>query len=438
MGHGTRDRLIAAAVVMLLAGSACAENEALATSSCATSGPATGPTLSAYTVMVCIETPPAESTLQSDTVVNATASLSKQPPAIRHVEFSLDGTYLLTDGAAPYSFTLPVGAMPEGDHILQARAVTSGGFRSLPAVTTVNFAAPPAPSLTFTPRSVPDRPSPVTVAAVGDGASWTGPSTGVSNLIVRWRPDLFLYLGDVYERGTLTEFRNWYGMTERWGRLRAITNPTIGNHEALTPEASGYMAFWGDPPRAYAADAGTWRLATVDSNCMTSAGCGTDSPAYTFLEEQLAGRGADCTLVFFHHAVFSTGSHGTDAGLQALWRLMVDHDVDIVVTGHDHSYQRWAPLDAEGAPDPSGPRQFVVGTGGRNTTPVSGDPRIAHLEGPGPRARGALRLELADGQAAFRYITAKGIVADSGTIPCAEPQERARTSSSSDIRSDSD
>src|SRR5262245_45634889 len=179
MVYGRREPLIAAAVALLLATSACKGGQAYADASCTTSGPTTG----AFTVIVCIETPPNDSELSQDSTVTATAVLSKHPPSIRQLEFSLDGTYLLTDGTAPYTFTLPIGTLAEGEHVLEARAVTSGGFRSQAATVNLTLSPEPAASLSFAPRGVAAHPSPIVVAAVGDGASWTPASTKVSTML---------------------------------------------------------------------------------------------------------------------------------------------------------------------------------------------------------------------------------------------------------------
>ncbi len=179
-----------------------------------------------------------------------------------------------------------------------------------------------------------------------------------------------LALGDnQYEDGALPKFRQSYDPT--WGRLKSLTRPAVGNHEYGQPNASGHFAYFGpaagDPANGYYSfDIGTWHLIALNSNCSRVGGCGAGSPQELWLKADLAAHPAACTLAYWHHPRFSSGLHGSDLAYDAFWRDLYDAGADVVLVGHDHDYERFAPQDPRGAADPvRGIREFVVGTGGK-------------------------------------------------------------------------
>jgi hypothetical protein len=186
-----------------------------------------------------------------------------------------------------------------------------------------------------------------------------------------------LALGDLaYESGTAEEFATCYDPS--WGRHRNRTWPVPGNHEYETPGAAPYFAYFGavagDPGQGwYSFDLGDWHLIALNSNCDEIGGCDLDSPQADWLRADLAAHAAqaagattDCTLAFWHHPRWSSGDeHGSDPRTDALWRLLATAGAEIVLTGHDHEYERFVPMDAEGAATADGLVEFVVGTGGR-------------------------------------------------------------------------
>ena len=166
---------------------------------------------------------------------------------------------------------------------------------------------------------------------------------------------MVLYLGDVYDKGTPTEFYNWYGTgDEYFAQFRDITNPTIGNHEYENGDPTGYFDYWGDnTPRYYSFNAAGWHFVTIDSDGeFNETQPGT--PQYNWLVQDLTHNTSACTIVYFHEPLFTIGSEGAAAHLVNLWPLLVQHGVDVVLTGHDHNYQRWYPLDATGHVDDNG------------------------------------------------------------------------------------
>ncbi len=181
-----------------------------------------------------------------------------------------------------------------------------------------------------------------------------------------------LLLGDIqYQDGRLGAFRQSYDVS--WGRYKDITYPSPGNHEYETPGAAGYFAYFGS--RAgnadrgyYAFDVGTWRLIALNSNCWAVGGCHAGSAQERWLRAELAANPARCTLAYWHHARFSSGRHGSNDDYDAFWDALYGAGADLVLVGHDHHYERFAPQSPEGVRDDDrGIRQFVVGTGGRSS-----------------------------------------------------------------------
>jgi len=192
-------------------------------------------------------------------------------------------------------------------------------------------------------------------------------------------------LGDtVYESGTAEQFAQCYDPS--WGRHKSRTRPAVGNHEYLTSGASGYFGYFGaaagEPTKGYYSyELGSWHVVVLNSNCSKAGGCGAGSPQEQWLRQDLAAHPTACTLASWHHPRYSfdlKASLGDDTRTQALWEALYEHGAEVVLTGHAHNYQRYAPLDARGDPDPArGIRQFVVGTGGANFTPLGSRPPTA-------------------------------------------------------------
>jgi hypothetical protein len=175
---------------------------------------------------------------------------------------------------------------------------------------------------------------------------------------------------NAYESGTASEFANCY--VPNWGRHKAITRPTIGNHEYYTSEnASGYFGYFdaaaGDPQEGYYSfNLGQWHVVALNSMCEKVGGCDANSPMVRWLEEALATSCKDCTLAYLHHPLFSSGSSsGGNSKMKPSWEVLYAARTDVVLNGHVHNYERFAPQTPSGRADPAqGIREFVVGTGG--------------------------------------------------------------------------
>lgn len=218
----------------------------------------------------------------------------------------------------------------------------------------------------------------------GDGNASSCRQKYTSDLLMDTGLAAVLPLGDVqYECGGYTAFLQSYDRS--WGRQKSISHPVVGNHEYLltggtdcndlNEGAKGYFRYFGaaagDPSQGYYSyDIGSWHLIALNSNCGDAGGCGYGSPQMNWLLTDLAAHPNLCTLAYWHIPLFSSGGR---AGIntQSIWEVLYSHDVDVVLNGHDHIYERFAPQAPDGTPDSErGIQEFVVGTGGANLTDI--------------------------------------------------------------------
>lgn len=222
-----------------------------------------------------------------------------------------------------------------------------------------------------TMSTVPDD-EPVVVLAVGDIADCEATEDEAVAHLVDTLPGTVLALGDIaYPHGSAEQFEECFDRA--WGRHRDRIRPAPGNHEYGTTDAAGYFDYFGRAAGEqgkgwHSFDVGDWHVISLNSNCAAVGGCGAGSEQERWLRADLAAAGGRCTLAYWHHARFSSGgTHGSDAITADLWRALADAGADVVLVGHEHNYERFAPLDPAGRVDPDrGIRQFVVGTGGRS------------------------------------------------------------------------
>ncbi len=186
-------------------------------------------------------------------------------------------------------------------------------------------------------------------------------------------PGTVMAVGDLaYPSGTAEQFANCYDKT--WGRVKSRTRPAPGNHEFHSTGAAPYFDYFaavaGDPTKGYYSyDLGSWHIIVLNSECDELGGCGSGSPQEKWLRSDLAAHPVACTLAYWHKPLFSSGAkHGDDPEIKPLWQALYDANADVVVNGHDHDYERFAPQNPDGDRDPArGIREFVIGTGGKNT-----------------------------------------------------------------------
>ena len=210
-----------------------------------------------------------------------------------------------------------------------------------------------------------------------------------------------LLLGDItYPRGRPREFTECYHPT--WGRFKDRTWPSPGNHEYLTPGARGYFDYFGSAAGAgyYRIKLGSWQVYSLDSNLAP----GPAAIQLAWLKQELAANPSPCTLAYWHHPLYSSGGHGSIVRMGDAWRVLQDAGAELVLSGHDHDYERFAPQDAAGRFDPRGIRQFVVGTGGAYATPFLLPLRNSEVRDNS--RSGVLRLILKDGAYEWTFLEA--------------------------------
>jgi acid phosphatase type 7 len=269
--------------------------------------------------------------------------------------------------------------------------------------------------VTTTPPPPPPGSDPV-LAGAGDiaacGSSGDESTAVLLDGIVAANANVIVFTaGDnAYENGTGTEYANCYGSS--WGRHRSRTRPAPGNHDYHTADANGYFGYFGaaagDPGKGYYSyELGSWHIIALNSNC-TIIACGAGSAQEQWLRADLAAHPAACTLAYWHHPRFSSGSaHGSSAATAAFWQALYDHNADLVIAGHDHLYERFAPQAPNGAADSArGIRQFVAGTGGRSHYAFG--PPIANSEVRNGDTYGVLQLTLRAGGYEWQFVPEAG------------------------------
>ncbi|HEV2103004.1 MAG TPA: metallophosphoesterase [Candidatus Acidoferrum sp.] len=184
-------------------------------------------------------------------------------------------------------------------------------------------------------------------------------------------PGTVMALGDLaYPNGAPEDFKCY---DKTWGRVKDRTRPAVGNHEFHSAGASYYFQYFGaaagDPKTGYYSyDLGSWHIIVLNSECGEVGGCGAGSPEEKWLRADLTAHPTGCTLAYFHKPRFSSGlNHGNDPEVGAFWQALYDFNAELILNGHDHDYERFAPQDPNGNADSRrGIREFVVGTGGKN------------------------------------------------------------------------
>ena len=249
-----------------------------------------------------------------------------------------------------------------------------------------------------------------------------------SDLLLRMDLEAVLLPGDLqYEDGKLWKFKRSFDPS--WGRLKPLLRPVPGNHEYQDPGAAGYFDYFNGPGRQrgqagergagyYSFDVGDWHLIGLNSECRRVGGCEAGSPQERWLRADLASHPAACTVAYWHHPHFTSGQHGAHGTMRAVWDALYEANVDLVINGHEHFYERFAPQTPDGIPDGMrGIRQFTVGTGGKNRFGFLGVAPNSELREN--RYHGVLKLSLHEGSYDWEFVTAPwGGVADSGTAGC--------------------
>lgn len=286
------------------------------------------------------------------------------------------------------------------------------------AVPTVADTATSAPPDTPVPS-----PTPAVLIAAGDIAGCETNGDEATAALVEGLPGTIAVLGDsAYPQGTPEQFADCYDPA--WGRFQERTRPSVGNHEYLTSGASGYFDYFGLAAGEtglgyYSYDLGTWHIVVLNSLCYEVGGCGRDDPQAQWLASDLLAHPQLCTLAYWHFPRFSSGWQGGTDIVEAYWDLLYQAGAEVVLSGHDHDYERFAPQDPLGRADPeAGIREFVVGTGGFSHYPFPGPP-LPNSEVREASTFGVLVLTLSEDRYDWQFVPIAGrTFTDSGSGVC--------------------
>src|SRR5215213_5143214 len=259
---------------------------------------------------------------------------------------------------------------------------------------------------------------------VGAGHIASCRSTGdeaTADLLAGIRGTVATFGDNAYPRGTDADFAECYAPS--WGKFKARTMPSPGNHEYETAGASGYFGYFGraagNPGEGYYSyDLGSWHVISLNSNCSYVGGCGPGSPEEQWLKADLAAHSNACTLAYWHHPRFSSGLHGDTSSVATFWDDLYQAGAEVVLNGHDHVYEHFVPLNPSGQTDPAqGISQVTVGTGGAELTEFAGDNSLSDVQIAG--ANGVLVMELHRDGYNWQFVTTpNGETADKGSASC--------------------
>jgi acid phosphatase type 7 len=321
-------------------------------------------------------------------------------------------------------------AIPAAE-ILLPTATTEASSTPLPTDTAASTNTPqstPTATLTLSPTRTPSplpsaTPTPVVLVGAGDiaycGEAHLG-DEATADLLERFPQAHIFTAGDnVQGIGSGAEFRNCFGPS--WGRFIDRIRPAPGNHDYLTDGGAPYYAYFGDAAGEaglgyYSYDLGDWHIVALNSNCDDIA-CGPGSRQAEWLRADLEANAERCTLLYWHHPRWSSGLAGNYGSVSTFWRTAFEYGADIVVSGHDHHYERFAPMDGDGNPHPQGLRQFIVGTGGtylRDFGEIKPHSEVRYNDG-----HGLIKFTLYPGRYEWEFIPVEaGVEVDSGSGSC--------------------
>ncbi len=354
----------------------------------------------------------AEKTLTYQNAPAPGAVVASSGPVAANTWVSVDVTQLVS-GAQPVNLVVTAGGTK----------VDFGSRESTKAprlrVTTQASSTTTTMGASTTTTTTPTGGDPVLVGA-GDIAQCASSGDEATAALLDRIPGTVVTTGDnVYPDGSSANFSDCYQPS--WGRHKARTKPVVGNHEYNTAGAAPYFQYFGaaagQPGKGwYSFNSGAWHVVVLNSNCNV-VGCDPASAQGQWLRADLAANPAACTAAVYHHPRFSSGNHGSNASVQTLWGQLYDQGVDVVLNGHDHSYERFAPMDSGGRANPSGLREFVVGTGGAEPKAFGAAQPNSELRKTG--SSGVLKLTLHDGSYDWEFIaTAGDSFRDSGRGTC--------------------
>ena len=322
------------------------------------------------------------------------------------------------DGNLPLTYAWTFGDGGTGTGVQPTHTYLANGTYTVTLTVTDSRGAQSAPATTTATVSVTTG----SVVLVGAGDIANCGSTGdeaTANLLDNIPGTVFTSGDNAYQDGSASDFTNCYQPT--WGRHKARTRPTPGAHDYRTSGASAYFNYFGaaagTPGRGYYSyDLGAWHVVALNSMIDISA----SSAQLAWLRSDLAASGAQCTIAYFYHPRFSSGTtHGGTTAVQAAWQVLYDAGAEVIVNGHEHNYERFAPQTPTGAADPQrGIREFVAGTGGSESGYSFGTPK-PNSEVRNSTTFGVLKLTLSAGGYSWQFVPVAGrTFTDSGSATC--------------------
>jgi hypothetical protein len=329
----------------------------------------------------------------------------------------------------------PAGTQPPGqasETVVSSPAAVSIAETATPAPTATPTLAPATETVAST-----QTPVPVVLAGAGDIANCGSPGAEITARLIEHAllgaPGAAVFTAGDNTNELVTDpapLKPCFDPT--WGRFKERIRPAPGNHDYFFEGASDYFAYFGaaagEPGQGWYSydlggqppnDAG-WHVVVLNSECDQVGGCQAGSPQETWLKADLATHPALCSLAIWHRPRYSSGYHGSLPATQDLWKDLYAAGAELVISGHDHDYERFAPMDAEGALDPAyGITQFVVGTGG---VPGPGAIRPTHAANSQviiTGVFGVLELSLSPGHYSWKFVAEPGKTeGDSGQGKC--------------------
>lgn len=267
-----------------------------------------------------------------------------------------------------------------------------------------------------TPAAMPDE---VFVGAGDIATCGVGDPESTARLLDGMPGTVFTLGDNAQSNGSADEYARCFDPT--WGRHRRRLFPTVGNHDWDGTAGRPYFAYFGANAGPtglgyYSYPLGSWQIISLNSNIAVSPG----SAQYEWLKAELAASPAACTLAMWHHPLFSSGPNGNNSRMKDAWRLLNQAGVDVVLNGHDHVYERFAPQDADARPSAQGIRQFIVGTGGYSLYDRASSQRNSEVFEN--RTWGVLRLTLKSGSYTWEFVPVAGkSFRDAGSAACVAP-----------------